>query len=201
MGRCIPLRTVSACWQVTGQLDIYFITNVKVKCSLYRPSVAQRMGRGTRRGWAVSSTPRPHVTPGKDRYPFYNRLGGPQGRSGQAENLVPTGIRSRTVQPVAQSLYRLSYPTHIYFIIRLHFRTYRNSNTAMEGTQKDCIPMNASMISAHHAVSVLSSQHANISALPVSWCLSVADKEANTKSAISLRLTNSFQRVHGIRTT
>jgi len=34
----------------------------------------------------------------------------PQGRSGRAENLVPTGIRSRTVQPVAQSLYRLSYP-------------------------------------------------------------------------------------------
>jgi len=25
----------------------------------------------------------------------------PQGRSGRAENLVPTGIRSRTVQPVA----------------------------------------------------------------------------------------------------
>ena len=33
-------------------------------------------------------------------YPFYRRLGGPQGRSGRAENLVPTGIRSRTVQPV-----------------------------------------------------------------------------------------------------
>ena len=28
------------------------------------------------------------------------RLDGPQGRSGQAENLVPTGIRSRTVEPV-----------------------------------------------------------------------------------------------------
>ena len=28
------------------------------------------------------------------------RLDGPQGRSGGAENLVPTGIRSRTVQPV-----------------------------------------------------------------------------------------------------
>ena len=28
------------------------------------------------------------------------RLGGPQGRSGRAENLVATGIRSRTVQPV-----------------------------------------------------------------------------------------------------
>jgi hypothetical protein len=39
-------------------------------------------------------------------------LGGPQDRSGQAENLVPTGIRFRTVWPVAQSLYRLSYPAH-----------------------------------------------------------------------------------------
>ena len=27
-------------------------------------------------------------------------MGGPQGRSGRVENLVPTGIRSRTVQPV-----------------------------------------------------------------------------------------------------
>ena len=39
------------------------------------------------------------LTPGKTRYPLYMRLGGPQGRSGRAENLVPTGIRSRTVQP------------------------------------------------------------------------------------------------------
>jgi len=31
---------------------------------------------------------------------LYKRLGGPQGQSGQAENLVPTGIRSRTVQPI-----------------------------------------------------------------------------------------------------
>ena len=50
------------------------------------------------------------LTPGNTRYSFYRRLGGPQGRSGRAENLVPTGIRSRTIQPVAQSLYRLSYP-------------------------------------------------------------------------------------------
>jgi len=40
------------------------------------------------------------LPPGKSRYPFYRRLGGPQGRSGRAENLVPTGIRFRTVQPV-----------------------------------------------------------------------------------------------------
>ena len=38
--------------------------------------------------------------PGKTRYPFHRRLGGPHGRSGRAENLVPTGIRYRTVQPI-----------------------------------------------------------------------------------------------------
>ena len=36
----------------------------------------------------------------RPRYPFYRRLVGTQGRSGRAENLVSTGIRSRTVQPV-----------------------------------------------------------------------------------------------------
>ena len=48
------------------------------------------------------SAPRPGRTlpPGKTRYPLYRRLCGPQGRSGRAENLVPTAIRSRTVQPV-----------------------------------------------------------------------------------------------------
>ena len=40
------------------------------------------------------------LPPGKTRHSFYRGLGGPQGRSGRAENLVPTGIRSRTVQPV-----------------------------------------------------------------------------------------------------
>ena len=40
------------------------------------------------------------LPPGKTRYPFYRRLGGSQSRSGRAKNLVPTGIRSRTVQPV-----------------------------------------------------------------------------------------------------
>jgi len=47
----------------------------KVKRSRYKPAVAQRVcrgiallfhDRGTRRGWVVSSTPRPHFTPGKD---------------------------------------------------------------------------------------------------------------------------------------
>ena len=40
------------------------------------------------------------LPPGKNRYLFYSRLGGPQDRSGRAENLVSTGIRSRNVQPL-----------------------------------------------------------------------------------------------------
>jgi len=94
---------------------------VKVEWSRYKSGVAQSVGRGiallfqdrgTRRGWVVSSTPRPHFTSRKTQYPFYRRLGGVYGRSGRAENLVPTGIRSRTVRPLAQSLYRLNYPVH-----------------------------------------------------------------------------------------
>ena len=49
-------------------------------------------------GVGVSPTPRLPIPPGEKRYPFYRRLGGPQGRSGRAEILVPTGIQSRTVQ-------------------------------------------------------------------------------------------------------
>jgi len=95
------------------------ICKVKLKWSRYRPSVAQRVGRGiallfhdrgTRRGEWSAAGPGRTLTPGKTRYPFYRRLCGPQGRSGRAEYLVPTGIRTRIVQPVAQSLYRLSYP-------------------------------------------------------------------------------------------
>ena len=52
---------------------------VKVKWSRYRPDVTQRVGRGiallfhdrgTRRGWVVSSTPRPYFTPEKDPVPI-----------------------------------------------------------------------------------------------------------------------------------
>jgi hypothetical protein len=50
-------------------------------------------------GVGVSPTPRPPLTPGKIRYPLYRRLGWPQRQSVRAENLVPTGIRFRTVHP------------------------------------------------------------------------------------------------------
>jgi len=87
---------------------VYLKTN-KVKWSCYRASVAQWGGRGialllhdrgTRKGWVVSSTPQPHFTLGKTWYPFYRRLDGPWSQSGRVENLVPTGIWSRTIQTV-----------------------------------------------------------------------------------------------------
>jgi hypothetical protein len=65
--------------------------------------VAQRVGRvivllfhdlGTSRGEWSAARPGRTLPPGKTRYPLYRRLGGPQGRSEQAENLAPTGIRS-----------------------------------------------------------------------------------------------------------
>ena len=40
------------------------------------------------------------LPPGMTGYQLYRRLGGPQGRSGRAENLVHTGFQFRTVQPV-----------------------------------------------------------------------------------------------------
>jgi len=81
--------------------------------------VAQRVGRGivllfhnrgTRRGRMVSSTPRPHLTPGKDPVPIL------QG-AGWAPGPVWTGGKSRPHRDSipdcparSQSLYRLSYP-------------------------------------------------------------------------------------------
>jgi hypothetical protein len=57
---------------------------------------------GTRRGWVVSVTSRPLFTPGKDPVPIVEGLGGPQGRSGQVQKILPPpGFDPRTVQPVA----------------------------------------------------------------------------------------------------
>jgi len=68
-----------------------------------------RVSRGTallfyrtlgNRWGGVNPSPRAPLSLANTRYPLYRRLGGLQGRSGRTENLVPTGIRSRTVQPV-----------------------------------------------------------------------------------------------------
>ena len=60
------------------------LVKVEVKWSRYRPCVAQRVGRGiallfrdrgTRRGWVVSSTPRPHFTPRINPVPIVQEAG------------------------------------------------------------------------------------------------------------------------------
>ena len=57
---------------------------IKVKWSCYRPGMPQRAGRdiallfhdhGTRWGWVVSSTPRPHFNPGKEAIPTLQEAG------------------------------------------------------------------------------------------------------------------------------
>ena len=50
------------------------------------------------RGEWSAARPGHTLPPVKKRYPLYRRLGGLHGRSGRAENLVPTGIRTQTVQ-------------------------------------------------------------------------------------------------------
>jgi hypothetical protein len=49
-------------------------------------------------GEGSASRPGRSLPPGKTRYPFYRRPGGPQGQSGQSP---PPGFDTRTVQPVA----------------------------------------------------------------------------------------------------
>jgi hypothetical protein len=53
-------------------------------------------------GEGSASRPGRSLPPGKTRYPLYRRLGGPQGWSGQVQNISPLpGFDPRTVQPVA----------------------------------------------------------------------------------------------------
>ena len=77
----LHLRYVSHPFMSSSFLCCYLV--YKVKWSRYRPGVAQRVGRGlallfhdrgTRRGWVVSSTPRPQFTPGKDPVPILREV-------------------------------------------------------------------------------------------------------------------------------
>jgi len=61
-------------------------------------------------GVGTESRPGRFLAPEKTRYPLYRMMDGPQGRSGQVRKFSPLpGFVPRTVQPVAQALYRLSY--------------------------------------------------------------------------------------------
>jgi len=90
-------------WSIANVSQIPFCkiyslkTCKKIKWSRYRSDVAQRVGRGialifhgrgTRRGWVVSNTPRPNFTPGKDTLPILQE-------AGWAPGPVWTGGKSR----------------------------------------------------------------------------------------------------------
>jgi len=103
---------------------IYIYIGIKLKWSRFRPGVAQRIGRGlsllfhdrgTRIGWVVSITPRPHFTLGK--HPVHIL------RSGRAENLDPNGNRYRIVQPLVSRFADWAVrPTHTH--TNTHTHTY-----------------------------------------------------------------------------
>jgi len=77
--------------------------------------------------WSAARPSRSLPT-GKTRYPLYRRLGGPQGRSGLAENLVPTGIRSRTVRPVVSRVefYTKNKFEKLVYLVGFIIRIYKN---------------------------------------------------------------------------
>jgi len=118
-------RGMPGFWQCTPAIFITDYSVKKVKWSRYRPGVAQRVDSGiallfhdrvTRRGWLVSSTLRPHFTPGKDTVPILQEAVGASGP-------VWTGGKSRPHRDSipdrparSQSLHRLSYPAHDYSV-------------------------------------------------------------------------------------
>jgi len=98
----------------------YLKVKVKVKCSRYRPGVAQRVGwgiallfhdHGTRRGWVVSML-QPHFTPGKEPVPIVQEAGWAPGPVWMGRKSCPHWdlIPDRSAR--SQSLYRLSYLAH-----------------------------------------------------------------------------------------
>ena len=113
-GMACEVQSKTSPWRNWGQKH-------RVKWSRYRPSEAQRVGRcidllfhdrDTRRGWVVSSTPRPHFTPGKVLVPILQE-------AGWAPGLVWMGGKSHPHRDLipdcparSQSLYWLSYLAH-----------------------------------------------------------------------------------------
>jgi len=97
---CTDIGNVWICnWNPRRYFRKWFLIKhrVKLKWSRYRPGVAQRVGRGialllhdrgTRRGRVVSSTPRPHFSPGKEAVPILEE-------AGLARGPVWTGGKSR----------------------------------------------------------------------------------------------------------
>ena len=81
------------------------------------------------------------LTSGKSRYPLYRRLGGPQGRSGRAENLAVPGFDPLIVQPVV-SRYTdwATRPTNKNLIHEAIKGRYTSENAASIRFTVGCLP-------------------------------------------------------------
>ena len=88
------------------------------------------------------------LSPGKTWYPFYRRLGGPQGRSGPAENLVPIGILSRTVQPVASRYTDWATLATCQILMKIEFSRQIFGKSAQSNFMKIC-PVGAELFHAN----------------------------------------------------
>jgi len=117
-----------------NSVDYIYIYIYNIKWSRNRTGLAQRVGRGialvfhdrsTRRAWVVSSTPRPHFTPGKYPVPILQEAGWYPGPvwTGGISRPHRDSIPGRP--PLSQSLYRLSYPAHTH--THTHIYRYRNN--------------------------------------------------------------------------
>jgi hypothetical protein len=123
-----------------------------VKCSRYMSGVAQRVGRGiallfhyrgTRRRWVVSSTPRPHFTPGKR--PVSILQGGwvgPRtgldgcGKSRPYRDWIP----DRSAR--SQQQFRLRYPAHFKKALRIWIKEPRMPEEGRAPTHRKIISRN-----------------------------------------------------------
>jgi hypothetical protein len=132
---------------------------------------------------------------GKTRYPFYLRLGGLQGRSGRAENLVPTGIGSRTLQPVVSRYTDWATGPTFYFIyvcksennnirgpyflwsIGLFLATscqlaYRNKRSRLCSTlTRALLTLDCAVFSGQHSVISRSGDPIGASRVSLRWCI------------------------------
>jgi len=122
-----------ALWHTHTHTHTHTHIYIKVKWCRYRPGVAQRVGRGialpfhdrgTRWGWVVSNTPRPHFTSGKDTVPILQE-------AGCAPGPVWTGGKSRPnrdsipdIPARSQLLYWLSYRAHTHTHTHTHMYIY-----------------------------------------------------------------------------
>jgi len=97
--------------------------------------------RGTRRGWVVSSTPRPHFTPGEDPVPILQEAGWAPGSVWTGGKISSPPGFDPYCPARSQSLYRLSYRAHngSKYVHKMHFRPSRKDRLEATYREFDCL--------------------------------------------------------------